>query len=171
MEARWLRSPGVARNVRVIYNFWQIWKIVTLLPSHFVKLSRFHPHICQNCYDFTLTICQSPYMLILNIPDNNNPMQRICEEKARDHCIGCWLRSANECGGNCVNGGQVAAESRGVPKCEGNLQFLTKAKKCHAFTLTICQSVTISPSHLSKVSRFHPHNLSIPLYVNFKYPR
>jgi hypothetical protein len=58
-----------------------------------------------------------------------------------------------------VNGGQVAAGSRGGPKCEGNLQFAAKAQNSHAFTLTICRILTISPSQFAAFSRFHPHNL------------
>ena len=54
----------------------------------------------------------------------------------------------------------MAEESRRGPKCEGNLQFLSKAPISNDFTLTISQLVTISPSKF----------LNPPLYVNFTYP-
>ena len=68
------------------------------------ELSRFLPHTGQ-----IVTILASHWSKIVNmrillIPDNNNPMQRICEEKARRKVDWAFMKDCQWMWGKCVNG-------------------------------------------------------------------
>ena len=82
------------------------------------EFSRFLPHTCRNSHDSCLTLADPPRYVNYTYPDNNNPMQRICEEKARRILHWAFMKDCQCVGGKCVNGGQVAAESRRGPNCE-----------------------------------------------------
>ena len=140
------------------------------------KFSRFLPHICRiltilashlpKSHFFCLTrlpmltilpshVCRSPRYVnyrIIPIPDTNNPMQRICEEKARRILHWALMKDCQCEWGKYVNGGQVAAESRRGPKCDEKFTICGQSSKFSRFIVTLAANSHASSSHLPQNS-------------------
>ena len=150
-----------------IYDFWPKLRSVTIFASHWSNCHDSCLTLVKKCHDSCLTLVNPPLYVNYTYPDNNNPMQRICEEKARRILHRAFMKDCQWLWGKCVNEGQVAEESRRGPKCEAKFMIFDQSSEVSRFLPYTGQSVTILASHWSKSVTILASHWSIPPQCEF----